>query len=182
MKKILLILSLCVFLQAQSPAVGLKPRQPNWRADAAQMYPQGLPQLVVFYEPQLNGSETPVKQIVFFENGQIQSEMDVVLVEENAPVAQEWKSLIVPHGVRVDFTNQGAISRVSHYQAGVLEGVCTFFYPNGKVNAEMRYQKGLLEGALTAFHEDGSKQEEAMYVHGALQGDVNRYFVGGVKS
>ncbi|MFI5343478.1 MAG: toxin-antitoxin system YwqK family antitoxin, partial [Chlamydiales bacterium] len=156
MKNILLAFFLCfgsTVLHGQMPGSqsvmsGLKPRQPNWRLDIVQLYPHGTPQTVVFYEPQLDGTERLVKQVLFFENGQIQTEADVILVAVDSPIAKEWNSNIVPHGVRVDFTQNGALLRTSHYHEGKMVGECTFFYPSGKINAVTHYEKGLLEGPV----------------------------------
>src|SRR5690242_12296270 len=105
MKHLLIIaFSLCIAaisLEGQetvpSPFLELKPRQPNWRIDVIKTGSSGVPQIVVFYEPTLEG-ERPVKQVLFYENGRIQVETDVTAVQENSPAAKEWGSPIVPHG------------------------------------------------------------------------------------
>ncbi len=56
----------------------LKPRQPNWRFEVIKTFPQGNPQVIVFYEPIREG-ERAVKQVVFHENSRIMSEMDIIL-------------------------------------------------------------------------------------------------------
>ena len=151
MKKILLSLCLAVIsLSGQatppSPLLSLKPRQPNWRVDISKSYPQGTPNTAFFYEPTPDGGERAVKRVDFFENGRIQAEVDLALVDEDSEAAKLWKSALVPHGVRVDFNAEGQLVKSSRYQFGVLDGEFKFYYPDGIVQAESQYVDGLLEG------------------------------------
>src|SRR5579872_1287258 len=117
MKKILAILTLSLVgissIHASSTqsapqiSIALKPRQPNWRFEIVQSYPQGTPQSIIFYEPLALGGERPVKQVVFYENNRIAIEMDLTVVDEDSDAAREWKSPFVPHGARVDFSPEG---------------------------------------------------------------------------
>src|SRR5690554_6456254 len=95
----------------------LKPRQPNWRFEVVEAFPQGNPKKITFYEPTLEG-ERPVKQLVFYENSSIQSEVDVVQVDEESQATKEWGSTLVPHGTRVEFSPEGKVAKVGNYQWG----------------------------------------------------------------
>ncbi len=73
MKKFFLAFSFCVAAlfgeqPTQPPAAlyALKQRQPNWRVDFVEMYPQGSPRVAIFYEPTPEGKEVAVKQVSFF--------------------------------------------------------------------------------------------------------------------
>jgi hypothetical protein len=125
MKKILAALSL--LLSASIPLVGnpsqpaplmitLKPRQPNWRYEVVQSYPNGLPEKVVFYEPLAQGGERPVKEMDYYPNNRIRYEMDIAVAEGGSPAAEQWKSTLVPHGTRVEFSNEGELIQFAHYQ------------------------------------------------------------------
>ena len=118
MKKILaamsLLLSATIPLAGNPPAqaplmMTVKPRQPNWRYEIVQTYPNGLPEKVVFYEPLAQGGERPVKEIDYHPNNSIHFEMDVVVVEEGSQIAEQWKSTLVPHGTRVEFSTEGQL-------------------------------------------------------------------------
>ena len=166
----------------QSPIMTLKPRQPNWRYEVAKMYPQGTPQVIVFYEPLAGGEEQPVKQVIFYENNRIQVEMDIVVVDEETPAAKEWNSQLVPHGTRVDFSPEGQLVKASGYNYGVLEGECKIFYGDGKLQNEATYSDGKIVGIAKAYYPDGQLKEEAYYENGQLEGEVVQYHPNGNKA
>ncbi|OGN56669.1 MAG: hypothetical protein A3D96_06005 [Chlamydiae bacterium RIFCSPHIGHO2_12_FULL_44_59] len=159
----------------------LKPRQPNWRMDAVKIYPQGSPQTIVFYEPSMEGDH-PVKQVYFYENGQIQSEMDVVLVDEDTAAFGEWNSPIVPHGMRVDFTSDGKLVKTAQFEHGVLHGEVRSYYWNGQLQSEQAYLSGKPCGAAKSYYESGQLKEEAQYDEGLLTGEVVQYYENGNKA
>jgi antitoxin component YwqK of YwqJK toxin-antitoxin module len=188
MKK--LFVSLILILAGIQPALGsqpnstallmtLKPRQPNWRIEVVKMYSHGTPNVIVFYEPTLEGGERPVKQVTFHENSRIQIEMDVAVVDEESRGAKEWNSKIVPHGTRVDFNQEGQLVRVAAYQFGLLDGECKTFYGQGKIQNEATYLLGNLNGAAKSYYEDGKLKEEAYYENGLLEGEVIQYHSNG---
>ena len=80
-------------------ATNLKPRQPNWRMQVIETHPDGQPHKLVFFEQVAKDREEPVRQIIFYDNGLVKTEMDVARVAEDSAAAQEWKSTIVPHGM-----------------------------------------------------------------------------------
>src|SRR3990167_8034438 len=154
--------------------LALKQRQPNWRFEMVQSYANGLPQIILFYEPTVHG-ERAVQQTTFYENNRIQTQMDVVLIDEDSNIAKEWGSSLVPHGARLDYSSEGALVKFSNYQAGVLNGECKVFYPNGNLQNECIYQNGILTGAVQAYYENGKIKEEAYYEMGQLVGEVAQY-------
>src|ERR1700730_10379287 len=95
----LLIILFALVSSAPLPvATQLRQRQPHWSPKIMEIYGEGQPKRVLFYEQIGNESEAPVKQILFFPNGQIKAEFDLTVVEEGSAASEEWKSTIVPHG------------------------------------------------------------------------------------
>ena len=146
MKKIFLVLSLVVYSLCTAAApnvpqlqIALKPREPNWRGQIVKSYPSGTPQIVLFFQPLIDGTEAPVKQIMFYENSSIQTEMDVAMVDAESAAAKEWKANVVPHGARVDFNNEGILIRAGTFDRGYLHGESRQFYADfGEVWQEHR--------------------------------------------
>ncbi len=168
-----------IVLQAEPPAASvfreLKPRQPNWRVEVLSLHPQGTPHQVYFLEPAFGGGERPVKQVSFFESGQIQSEVDVMVMK--GPSEENFK--VLPHGTRIDLEIDGSLSQVWHYEEGVLHGVNKAFYPSGKIRAEKTFVQGVLEGPVKFYYENGSLKEEGVYLQGRLHGDFSQYYENG---
>src|ERR1700688_4561618 len=75
-------------------AQDLKQRQPNWRPQVLETHSQGNPAAVLFYEQVSEEKEVPVKQLNFYENGALKSEIDLTSAEENSPGFQEWKTTL----------------------------------------------------------------------------------------
>jgi antitoxin component YwqK of YwqJK toxin-antitoxin module len=198
MTKTILLFSLCASLLWGSPndkpaltqeqknayaAVStLKPRQPNWRTEIFKSYPNGNLEIVLLYEPEVDGGEHPVKQVSFYENGQIKSEVDLGFVDKDSLAAKEWKSSFVPHGTRVDLSPEGHLSQIIPYHFGVIEGECKSFSPDGKVASQRLYVKGKLDGESQSFFENGQIKERAFYREGNLEGDFVQYYENGTKS
>jgi antitoxin component YwqK of YwqJK toxin-antitoxin module len=177
-------LNLCLEAQSEnlsSYLMTLKPRQPNWRFDVVKKHPSGNPAVILFYEPTLTG-ESAVKQVIFHENGKIQTEMDLTRVEEDSSVVKEWNSPFVPHGTWVDFSVDGELLKTAVYQFGVLNGPCKTFYSNGQIQSEIVYENGCFAGIAKSYFEDGKLKEEAFYEKGLLQGDVVQYHPNGNKA
>lgn len=160
----------------------LKPRQPNWRFEVVETFPQGNPREIQFYEPKAGDEENPVKKVFFHEGGAIQAEMDLIVINEECATAKEWNSAIVPHGARIDFSPTGQPLKIASYQYGKLDGQCKAFYPNGQVQNIVTYSEGLLVGEAKSFYEDGSPKEVAFYENGQLEGDVVQYHPNGNKA
>ena len=160
----------------QELVAALQPRQPNWRHEIAESYPNGFPKRVIFYEPSRQG-ERPVRQQLYFEEGIAQSEMDVV-----PSVNDEGNPCILPHGVKIDFSKNGEILAAAQFDRGQLHGEFRRFYPNGAVQSVARYYKGELEGLSESFYEDGKKQETANYIASQLDGEKNLYYPDGSRA
>ena len=55
----------------------LRQKEPNWRTEVTEKYPEGNPMTVIFYEPFIGGKERAAKKISFYPNGAISQEMDL---------------------------------------------------------------------------------------------------------
>jgi len=160
----------------------LKAREPNWRVEVVKSYPNGSPQVILFYQPLLDGTEKAVKEVFFHENGRIQTEMDIVIVDEGSPVAKEWGSTIVAHGMRVDFNQEGQLVKAASFERGLFQGEIRFFSPEGKVLLSQFFANGKPQGRAMAFYENGTLKEDATYSNGELDGDLIQYYETGVKA
>lgn len=155
--------------------IELKPRQANWRMQVAETYPEGQPLKIVFYEQVTKDREVPIRQIIFYDNGMVKSEMDVCQVADDAPIAKESGSSIVPHGVAVFVTPNGQVERVASYDKGILDGQMRVFYANGKEQGICSFKQGVRHGYVATYYENGNKQEEATFADGQIVGDLVRY-------
>jgi antitoxin component YwqK of YwqJK toxin-antitoxin module len=159
----------------------LKPREPNWRTEIVQQFPNGIPQTILFYQPLPNEKEIPVKQVMFHDNGKILSETDIAVVDEDSEAATMWKSKLVPHGVRIELNREGKLVKAANYQFGFLEGECRMLYPNAVPLLSQHFVHGKLEGKVQSFYEDGKLKEEASYHNGVLDGYFAKYNETGSK-
>ncbi len=171
--------ALTCFLFSSPPM--LKPREPHWRPAVLETSPEGQPLRVLFYEQITETNETPVKQILFYPSGQVKNEADLIVVAEDSPGFQEWKSTIVPHGTNISFFQNGQIEKIAVYDRGLLNGEMELFHPDGKVKGKCGFFQGKRHGSMFFNHEDGSKAEEGSYEEGLLVGEVTRYFEGGAR-
>ena len=177
MKKIIFSFSLLslflvstIFANQLAVPLMLKERQPNWRAETIKAYPNGVVEMVVFYEPSDNG-ELPVKQMSFYENGKIRQEVDVELVDENSETYKIWNSRLVPSGMCVDFSLNNTMEKIANYDKGLLEGEVKTFYSENRIQTLSNYVKGVLDGKIISFFENGNIKEEGTYKNGKLEGD-----------
>ena len=122
----------------------LKQRQPNWRTEILKIHANGNPESALLFEPMSSEGEKPVKQIFFYESGRIRTEVDVIEVDLESIGAKAWNSPIVPHGARVDLTQDGQVQHTAEYSYGVLNGTDRIFYPSGKVSIVSQYINGAL--------------------------------------
>jgi len=186
-KKSLVACILCIvcgftYAEEASKIGGLKPRQPNWRPEVLGTYANGSPTSLVLYEQISKQEEAPVKQLEFYENGQLRIEADVIQVQEGSPGALEWKTTRVPHGTAVAFFQNGAIEKVAQYKEGLLEGEMKVFYPSSALAIDAHFSKGKNHGRAVAYYEGGEKQEEAFYKEGLLEGEFYKYHPNGTKA
>lgn len=176
-----LVVFLFIFGSVVAQAPGLRQREPHWRPLIVEHYPDGQPLRILFYEQVTEENEAPVKQVIFYPNGQVHQETDLTVISEEESAATEWKSTIVPHGIYLVLSAQGEVERVSTYDRGVLHGEMKLFYPGNKLKGQCIFNKGKREGSLTLFFEDGSKLEESTYQNGVLVGESVRYFPNGTR-
>lgn len=168
----------CLPLKAQQNDLleakkSLMQRQPNWRVEVEKTHPNGSLELVTFYRPKTQGEE-PIKQVRFYESGQIQWEMDVMLDSE--------KETILPHGTRVEFFEGGKLFKVSRFIKGLLEGPLKIYYPDEKLQTFLSYHEGKLSGPVYSYYEKGSLKEEGYYENGLLEGALTQYYEEGGKA
>ncbi len=83
--------------------------------------------------------------------GRIQTEVDVIVVDSESPGAKSWNSTIVPHGSRVDLTQEGKVQHTTEYLYGLLHGTDRVFYPSGKLSISSQYVNGILDGISRAY-------------------------------
>lgn len=146
----------------------LKPQQPNWRSEIVEVNSLGAPKTIVFYQPilseekgELKESEVPVKQIFFYPSGAVQRETDLTEVSKDSKAYEIWKTTVVPHGVCLDFFEDGEIEKISYYENGLLDGEAQVFYSKNKKKYAANYKKGELDGSFAVFHENGNKSQDA---------------------
>ena len=163
-------------------APGLKQRQPHWRPKIIESYPEGQPQRVLFYEQIGNANEAPVKQIVFYQNGQIMNEMDLIVVAEDCDAAKEWKSNIVPHGLSISYFASGQVEKAAFYDSGVPHGEMKMFYADGKLHGQCTFKKGERHGQMITYYEDGTKSEEVVFENGKIIGEQIKYHPKGSRA
>ena len=168
--------------RGMSPAITLKPRQPNWRSEIVKNFASGVPEQILLYEPLIGGGENPVKQLFFYENGKIRTEMDVIAVSEDHPGALEWKSTIIPHGMRIDLTLDGNLRQAAQYQFGLLEGDLKVFFPDGSIEMSSQYLHGKLNGFSQSFFAKDQVKEEVHYYDGKIDGEYVKYHENGAKA
>lgn len=181
----LALLPILLFAQENSEnkiipvATELKVRMPEWRPNIAQQFPNGAPQLVIFYSENDNGIEEPVKRIQFFENGRPMEETDLTTVDEKSPGYENWKTTVVPHGVSVRFRESGDLERIGYFDQGLLHGPMKVFYPKGQLNHVTTFNHGKPEGKIYSYHENGQTLAEGQYEDGKQSGDYVRYYSSG---
>lgn len=163
-------------------APALKARQPHWRPKILENYAEGQPQRVLFYEQIGNANEAPVKQILFFPNGQIRSEMDLIVVEEDSPGAKEWKSTIVPHGMSLSYFSSGQLERAAFYDRGLLHGEMKVFFSDGKLRGQCGFKQGERHGLMVSHFEDGTKAEEMVFEEDKIVGELVKYHPKGSRA
>ncbi len=167
---------------APSTVVSLKSRQPNWRPQIVQSYPNGNPERILFFDLNEREEKIPVKQQRFYNNGVLKNEMDLTIVQEDSPGFKEWKSAIVPQGISVSFFSNGKVEKIATYEHGLLHGELHINYPSGQLRGSAAFKDGQRHGPMISYHEDGSKAEEGTYKEGKLVGEFSRYTAKGVRT
>jgi antitoxin component YwqK of YwqJK toxin-antitoxin module len=155
--------------------MSLRPRQPNWHTKVVEQYPDTAPARVFFYETDDHEQDVPVKQVMFYPNGQIKSECDLVTVSETSKGFERWKTKEVPHGAHLSFTVDGKVEKISYYEQGLLHGEAKLFYPSGKIRSTCPFSHGQREGLSLSYYEDGSKAEEIRYQADKVVGEAVMY-------
>ncbi len=157
---------------------GLRIRQPNWKPEILESYPNGNPSKVRFMEPSKEGL-IPVKEIEFYPTGAIKQEADLLLLPSDSPRAKLIGSPLVAHGPTVSYHPQGSIAKISPYYEGLLEGEVKLFFPNGQVEASTPFSAGKRQGHYEAFYSQGNKREVGNYEGDKLQGLFSTYYEDG---
>src|ERR1700719_1446983 len=110
----LVVLSVTSFAIADEEFVEMKLRQPNWRPKILESYANGNPQKVLFYEPIGAGIEQPVKQVIFFQNGRVQTEMDVHLISD-LEAKEKGTFPLTAHGGAIQYHPNGRIGKIATF-------------------------------------------------------------------
>ncbi|MCI0382332.1 MAG: hypothetical protein L0207_04700 [Chlamydiae bacterium] len=154
----------------------LKPREPHWQPKIIEIFADGQPKQVVFYEQKGEEKEKPVKKITYHSNGQIENEIDLAIIAEDSPGFREWNSTIVPDGCVVSFFSNGKIEKITRYKEGLLEGEMKLFFPEGEIKMVSHFKNGKPHGSTISYHKDGKKAEEMQYEEDKLVGEFIRYY------
>ena len=173
LKFALLLITVCGFAQE---GINLKRREPNWRPKIIEYFNEGIPKTVIFYEENDDQKEIPMKQLQYYPDGQLRSEMDMIVVEEGSPGHEAWKNTIVPHGASITFYTDGKVEKTAQFDRGLLNGEVHAYYPSGKLQVASIYKQGLQHGKLISYYEDGKKAEEVTFENGKVQGDLVHYY------
>ena len=80
-------------------ATMLSPLKPEWEVT----HPRGSAEEVVYLEERDGGVKVAVKRQAYYPSGHKREEMDLITVAEDDPLAKEWGSCHVPHGVGVHY-------------------------------------------------------------------------------
>jgi antitoxin component YwqK of YwqJK toxin-antitoxin module len=130
-------------------------------------HPTGQIFKVRFFE-----EDVAVKEISYYENGQICEEVDLMEVDHKP----------VFHGVRVQIDREGNLYSVYNYHEGKAHGKMRVLFPSGALRFEGEFKNGLEEGPFTQYFEDGSKLEETGFVSGKKEGESIQYYPSGRKA
>ena len=122
--------------QSQKPRqeqILLKPRHPEWTNTILATHPSGQIAKIRFFE-----DDIAVKEISYFENGQICEEADLTEIDHKP----------VYHGVKVQVDREGHLHSIMHYELGKAHGKMRVLFPTGSVRLEGEYKNGFEEGPL----------------------------------
>jgi uncharacterized protein len=156
----------------------LKLRQPDWRFEILEWTQTGDPQRMRFFDKEGRA----VKELTFFDNGQLKSEVDFKNVSEGSEGYQLWGSTSVPHGTGVFVYESGEIEKVAHYDEGILDGEVRIYYPQNKLQGICHFDQGKRAGVWLSYFENGVVGEETEYVDDLLHGERKRYYPSGAKA
>jgi antitoxin component YwqK of YwqJK toxin-antitoxin module len=161
MKKWLFFLILQVSVMgifaAENPLALLNPREPNWRMEVVEKYPEGQPKEVLFFRPITQDKEEVSQKIIYYPNGSIYQASDMGAIAKESPTYDKWKSCQVPSGMFLQFHDSGNLGLIAGYKDGELEGVRRSFYPSGKIESEVAFIEGKPHGEMVKYNEEGKK-------------------------
>ncbi len=156
-------------VQAELPIL-LKKREPNWRPSVQKNYPDGTPEVILFFEPEKGGSsEIPVKFITNYPDGKIHVETDI----------QFHKDRLVADGASATYTTDGTLHIYASYKEGKLDGTIKIFTANGHLKSSYRVHEGILEGTKESYYESGKIEERSHYSSGKLHGKMEKFYENG---
>ncbi|TKG89887.1 tetratricopeptide repeat protein [Puteibacter caeruleilacunae] len=68
------------------------------------------------------------------------------------------------------YHRNGTVSKLIHYEKGILNGEYKMFYPSGQLKEIANYKEGQIEGYSIDYHENGQKETEGYLIAGAPDG------------
>ena len=68
--------------------------------------------------------------------------------------------------IKKEFDEKGNLIEESHYQNGILHGMCHLWYQNGNKKLVTSYKMGLCDGSYFSWWENGVKKEEGYFRNG----------------
>ncbi|MBJ7448877.1 MAG: hypothetical protein JHC93_00785 [Parachlamydiales bacterium] len=152
--------------QREHQSIGLSPRQPHWKPSIVSFHPNGQMQTLVFYDSAKGAEESPVRQIVFYADGNVKSECDL----------KKTSTGYGPDGLYITYGPNGNLSKISIYKDGVLDGESKSFYDNGQLHTLITYVNGVKEGHKQIYYNNGDKEKEAKYHNDQLEGECIGYY------
>lgn len=160
---------------ATPPPTKLKIRQPNWRPQVLKTFPDGTTQEVLLFQPDQNtAQEVPTKLLLFFSDGTLASETDLVPTKGTPPY--------VAHGPSIIYNSSGKAETITFYDHGKLFHCVKNFYSEGQLQAYYPLQDGLYEGIAEKYDTEGNVIERFHYSHDILHGKYDKFHSNGKKS
>ena len=83
--------------------------------------------------------------------------------------------------IKKDFWENGNLRSELSYDAGKLNGSCTWYYENGQKEQEAFYSDNRLNGIMRRWHPNGRIESEMLYVEGKRDGTAITYDAAGNK-
>lgn len=178
-RKLLFFISLGLLffqMEAGEPELSmLKIRQPHWRMEVLKRFPEGAPQVVLFFakDPE-TGADNPVKQMTLTESGALLHEID--LDPQSVP------PVLVPHGPFVIYYPDGTIKKTALFSHGTLTGPVKIYYSTADLHFLYTAQNDVLEGPFEQYDEAGHLAEKGSFANGARTGLWEAFYPDGSKA
>lgn len=131
----------------------------------------------------------------YYENGNIESDINVLDSDDNGNVIKDGMSKFyyksgklakeyyykkdVFEGIQTDYNEDGYLELKTTYKNGQLDGLMKSYYENGNIKQEINMQNGKPNGIAKTYQEDGKLLREVNYENGVLIGLMKLYYENG---